>query len=258
MCLAILILMLVHIPLKANDNDQQIGFLDPYIEKLTFGSLKIGGSVAFEYRYADYGEEDSGAGDFDFSNAKLNLSFNQGPFTAQLKYGFYYYDKPGRWVNWLQYAWVDYTFSPDHQVRLGINKVPFGLLPYSSVSWYESLSYYVGLEDDNDLGIKYRGKFGQWDLQLGFYLTDEGSYAGESNDSARYSFDLARDEGAGNQEKNQFNLRLGYNFFHSQAVRAELGFSLQYGQIHNVVTNRDGDHYAFAVHMEGDYAILST
>lgn len=251
--LCILMLMLMGYSANANDKVEQIDFLDPYIDRLTIGPLKIGGSVAFEYRYVDYGNEDIGIGEFDFSRAKLSLSFNHEAYTAQATYGFYYYDSEARWVNWLQYAWVGYTFSPDHQIRIGINKVPFGLLPYSSVNWYESLSYYIGLEDDNDLGIKYMGKFGQWDLQLGYYLQGEGSYTGESNDSARYSFDLAEDEGGANQEKNQFNLRLAYNLIYSPSARAELGFSLQYGQIHNGETHQDGDHYAVAVHMEGDY-----
>ena len=79
----------------------------------------------------------------------------------------------------------------------------------------------------------------------------ESYYTGTSNDSARYSFDLAKDEGVRNREKNQFNLRLAYNYIYNPEVRAELGFSLQYGQVHNSETNRDGDHYAVAVHMEG-------
>jgi hypothetical protein len=121
------------------------------------------------------------------------------------------------------------------------------------VSWYENLSYYVGLTDDNDLGIKYRGKFGLWDLQLAYYLGHEGSYSGESDDSARYSFDVARDAGAANEEKNLFNLRLAYNYTYNTEAKAEWVLSLQYGQIHNVDTNQNGDHYAFALHMDAYY-----
>ncbi len=249
-CSLLLILILLSTPSKADD---QIDFLDPYIEKLTFGPFKIGGSVAFEYRYVDYGEEDTGAGEVDFNRAKISLSFNKGTFSAEALYDFFYYDSSDRWVTWLQYAWINYKFSPDHQVRIGINKVPFGLLPNSSVSWYEGLSYYVGLEDDSDLGIKYTGKFGQWDLHLAYYLMGEGNYTGTSNDSSRYSFDLAKDEGGRNRDKNQFNLRLAYNTIYNPDVRTELGISLQYGQVHNSETNQDGDHYAIAAHMEGDY-----
>jgi hypothetical protein len=248
--LLFLILLLTNIPIKANE---QVDFLDPYIEKLTLGSFKIGGSVVVEYRYADYGTEDTGAGDFDFTRAKISLSYNKGAFSAKALYDFYYYDSSDRWVDWLQYAWLGYNFNSDHQVRVGINLVPFGLLPYSSVSWYENLSYYVGLEDDSDLGIKYMSKLGQWNLQLAYYLTGEGDYTGITNDSARYSFDLAKDEGAANREKNQFNFRLAYDYIYSPKARAEFGVSLQYGQVHNSETNRNGDHYAAAIHMEGNY-----
>jgi hypothetical protein len=100
-CSLLFILMLISTSSKAAD---RIDFLDPYIEKLTLGPFKIGGSIAFEYRYANYGEEDTGVGDFDFSRAKISLSYNKGAFSAQALYDFYYYDSSDQWVDWLQYA----------------------------------------------------------------------------------------------------------------------------------------------------------
>ena len=51
-------------------------------------------------------------------------------------------------------AWIGARIS-EYQLQAGVTKVPFGILPYASHNWFFQLGYYVGLEDDCDLGVKY-------------------------------------------------------------------------------------------------------
>ena len=144
------------------------------------------------------------------------------------------------------------------QGQLGIHQVPFGLQPFASHNFWFSGAYYVGLEDDYDLGIKFLYKPGPWDLSLAFYKNEE---LGNAGDAGRYSVDVIRNadggyagaQAAGNQESNQVNLRAAYHLDHGGFGNTELGLSGQWGQLYNNITKRNGDHWAAAAHMNGDY-----
>ena len=55
----------------------------------------------------------------------------------------------------VKYAYVGYDFTEDWQVHAGITKVPFALA-YNSTTG--SLVYYIGLEDDHDMGVLFKRK----------------------------------------------------------------------------------------------------
>lgn len=177
---------------------------------------------------------------------------------ASLSYRFY------DGTNFLHHGYVGYEFDDRAQIQIGVNRKPFGLLPYASHNWFFSLAYYVGFEDDNDLGAKLIIDRDQWNLQFAYYLREEASYYGDSIDSARYSYDIVETNPgelgyAGvmttrtNQERNQINLRLAYTFEHGEACSTEIGWSGEWGEIRNGTTRRSGDRWACAGHLNGNY-----
>lgn len=121
-------------------------------------------------------------------------------------------------------------------------RVPFGLLPYASHNWFLTMPYYLGLEDDYDIGLKVTHQRENWDIRGAFYKNAEQSFTGSSTSSARYSYDVVGE----NEEVNQGNLRVAYRF-----GAITFGVSGQYGQLYNQATEDLGWHHVGAVHAEG-------
>jgi hypothetical protein len=89
----------------------------------------------------------------------------------------------------LRNAVLAYQVNDRLSFDVGVSRVPFGLLPFASNSWFFGLPYYLGMEDDADFGLRAHWLPGNWDLWLAFYKNSEGSYFGRSLDSARFSYD---------------------------------------------------------------------
>jgi hypothetical protein len=194
----------------------------------------------------------------EFDTIMLGLDASHGQVLTSWQYRFY------DGYNMLHHGYVGYRFDDNSEVQIGVHQKPFGLLPYASHNYFFNLTYYVGLEDDYDLGAKLILDRKPFDLQFAYYLRDEGSYAGDSIDSARYSYDIvdtdASELGAAgvttprtNQERNQLNARLAYTIEHTDVGSTEIGCSAEWGQIRNDTTDRSGDHWAAAVHLNGNY-----
>jgi hypothetical protein len=214
------------------------------------GELKIGGAIRANYVIGDYGSGTGGpsraegdGGNFELDTFRINLDYQNGPVLGKAEYRFY------DGYHFLHTGWLGYAFEDGGKVEVGVNRVPFGPGPYGvSQSWFFDQHYYLGLSDDMDLGVKYSRALGDWRWDLGYYLSDEGSWAGNSRQSARYSYDVVDESGGGYRERHQFNLR-GIYSLEDFAVPTELGFSLQYGQLDSKGAQDDGDHYAASVHM---------
>lgn len=217
--------------------------------------IRIGGAVRVNYNFQDWQENDKERfGEFDFDTFRFNLDGEIKDFILSAEYRFYPQD------DWHapHHAWVGYNFTENLQGQIGIHQVPFGLQPYASHNFWFSGAYYVGLEDDYDLGVKFLYNPEPWGLAVAFYKNEE---LGNAGDAGRYSVDVidnadggfAGAQSAGNEESNQFNLRLTRNFSHGDQGTTELGISGQWGQLYNSVTEDNGDHWAAAVHMNGDY-----
>ncbi len=215
------------------------------VEKLEVGPFKLGGAVRANLFYKDWNHLER----LDLDTVRLNLEFEMQDFIGSAEYRYYYYQDIERSTHMLHHSWLGYRFTESDQIHLGVHQVPFGILPYASHNWFFQLPYYVGLEDDYDLGAKYIHQDDNWNFHLAYYAEDEGHYNGRSNDSARYSYDLVTEGLAQNEEKNQFNLRYAYTWTHSENHASELGVSLQLGQIHNRLTHDDGNQYAVALHL---------
>jgi len=209
------------------------------------GSLKenltIGGAVRVNYSYKEYNKQSkSTLGSLDFELFRLNVTSEIGQFKLFAQYRWYSeFSMP-------EYAYMSFDLTDNSEVQLGLNKVPFGVLPYSSFGYWESILYHLGLEDDNDLGLKYSYADKQWDIDLGFYKNSELSSANH----ARYSFDVVTDaeKSEFNHEVNQFNIRVQKNYSNTN-----LGISLQYGELYNEQTSDTGEHSAYAVHLISSY-----
>lgn len=219
---------------------------------------KIGGGLTFNYMYynwEDYRTANKSGGTLAFEFFKVTLDGELERFPFSVEYRIY----PG--YNLLHHGWFGYRFSPESEIQLGVNLVPFGILPYASHSWYGQVTYCLGLEIDYDTGVKFIYTPGNFDLQLAFYKQDEGNFQGNSTDSARYSYDVVEVDStnstdsylgidSANSETNQGNLRLAYRFGGENPFNIELGGSGQYGQIFNSVTGKNGEHWAGAAHAD--------
>ena len=240
---------------------------------LQIGPVKVGGALRYNYVYRDWaeGQYGSGGGEVDFDTARINLSLDKEQWIGALEYRFYRPEAGSYkwqvdnttsdndyWYSMLHHGWLGYRFDDSSEVHVGVHQVPFGIQPYASHNWFFQLAYYVGLEDDYDLGIKYIKKAAPWTLKLAYYVQDEGHYFGRSNDSARYSYDLVEDPcwdgtSPANEEDGQVNARLTYTLAHGEKGQTEFGLSGQYGLIENGNSGDHGDHYALGLHTNTTY-----
>ncbi|MFT5424646.1 MAG: hypothetical protein ACI89L_002443 [Phycisphaerales bacterium] len=218
------------------------------------GPLRVGGALRYNYSTRDYGSHYQDSGELALDTVRVNLDLDTEHIIGSLEYRYYnerFTDNHD--YHMLKYAWLGWKIDDESQVRAGLTQVPFGIQTYASHSWFFQLPYYVGLEDDYDLGVKLIHDSGPWEFQLAYFANDGGDYTGDSNDSARYSYDLVLEENDGNEEKHQGNAKLAYTFDHSESNTTEIGLSLQYGLVPNKNTGRDGNQWAVAAHLNGTY-----
>lgn len=221
--------------------------------------IRVHGALRTQYSYEDFNasNRDRG-GDIDFDMARINFDGSLGNVLFSGEYRFY------QFMNVIHHGWVGYKFTDYLTTEAGIHQVPFGNLPFNSHNFFFSSNYYLGLEDDYDMGAKILYQRDPWDLQLAFYKNDEqGGVDGfVDNRSDRYSFDVVGfrdpDEGTfadpANEigETNTFNGRLAYKFRHTETYATEVGISGQYGDLHNG-SRSVGDNSAYAAHLNGFY-----
>jgi len=191
--------------------------------------------------------------DLEFDTARGRLGFEAGDWHGSAQYRFYYYKETGRKTHFLHHAWLGYRASEDREIRIGVHQVPFGNLPFNSHSYFFSLAYYLGLEDDYDLGARITERRGPWRFDAAWYFADEGSYFGDSDDSARYSYDVVESDASGNHERHQLNGRVARVVDHGELGESTFGVSLQAGRIPNELTGETGAHIAAALHYNGDF-----
>jgi len=228
--------------------------------------ITVGGAIRSNYNYTSYdeGNKDRG-GDFDFDIFRLNVSGTIGGVSLNGEIRFFDY------MTAIKYAYVGYQFSQNWQVQAGITKVPFGNSPYNSQNYFFSTNYYLGLEDDFDLGIVFKRTIADnWQLDLGFFKNDElGGVDGYvDNRSDRYSYDIVGtrplsagiydpidpdkpENGQPLGEYNTFSGRFAYHFALGE-LKTEVGVSALRGGIHNDVS-RAGSYQAWALHSNSQY-----
>lgn len=222
--------------LKSGENDS-VEASEDYAE--------LGGAFWTNFAWLDYGEtSESRGGDYRFDLFRVDTAGREGNFIWSGQYRWYEY------MNVLHHAWAGYRFAEDTDLAIGISQVPFGIQPYASHSYWFGVPYYLGFEDDYDAGARYRTVNGNWDIQLGYYANPE--YA-NPNVLDRYSFDIVSDGTYNNEEINQGNARIAYNWSRTEDLTVELGISLRGGELYNRDTAATGDHWAAALHFDGEY-----
>ncbi|MCL2908746.1 hypothetical protein [Shewanella aquimarina] len=205
--------------------------------------INIHGAVRVNYAYKDYSEssKDKG-GDFSFDMASLRFDGKLGNWGLKSDYRF------TSGTNYIKYGYAFYDLNPEWQLQMGINQVPFGNRDYISNSYWFGLPYYLGFEDDYDIGVKATFERNGWHTDMAFY---KGAEYGPT-ENKRYAADLYTGTINGteynNEETNQINLRQTYTFEH-QGGTTTLGASLEAGQIYNAKTGNNGDRYAVAAHL---------
>lgn len=211
--------------------------------------LQLSGGVELNYNYDDTSEANqSKGGNGGFSLFHIDLDGQHGDLSFSAAYWWYSY------MDVIHHAWVGYDFSETTQLQLGVTKVPFGILPFTSNSWWFGSNFYVGFEDNYDFGLKWVYDSSPLNLQLAFFKNEEWN---NSSRIERYAYDIVTDEEQANEKTNQFNARIAYTLNHDETSYTEFGLSGQYGQLYNQTTDEMGDHWAGAAHWVGQYAGLS-
>jgi hypothetical protein len=227
------------------------------------GNLKVGGAIRANYIYGDYEKDGSdgpqrgdNGGNFELDTFRVNLDYKRDNILGKVEYRFY------DGYNFLHTGWIGYQFNEQSQVQVGLNRVPFGVGPYGpSNNYFFDMHYYVGLADDMDYGIKYITQFGKLKLDLAYYLMAEVNGRGDTDESARYSYDIV-DEGtpySHYEETHQFNARAIYPVL-ADILPTDIGVSLQYGLLDaDKRFARDTEAYAGAIHSRtqmGNWALM--
>lgn len=212
-------------------------------------SLHVGGAVRYNMLLTSYESDiDANSSQFTWDTWRINAVYdNPNGIGLNFEYRFY----PTFGTHFIKQGWLEYDFSENLQGQLGVTQVPFGNLQYNSHNWWFSLPYYVGLEDDHDMGLKFTHTSDnwQWDFAYFFAAEPEGPVGGSGNfgvgGSGRYSYDVIPNGNTPLTERNQFNVRGAY-----QMGSSEIGASLQYGQLYNSSQEDFSGQFAAALHAD--------
>lgn len=223
------------------------------------GTLTIGGCIRANYVRGDYADDGTdrpqrggNGGSVELDVFRLNVDWEKENWIGATEYRWYNNSNSNGGYHFLHHAWLGYNFDEESQVKVGLNRVPFGVGAYGPAnSWFFDQHFYVGLADDMDLGVKYTRTMDNLTLDLAYYAAAEPNGNGATDDSARYSYDVVDtgDAYSHYRERNQFNVRL-LQTISTNSIPTELGISLQLGQLvagdHSMAD--DTISYAASVH----------
>jgi len=194
---------------------------------------------------------------------RLNIDARTAGIDLSFEYRFYPTSGNSHFIH---HGYLGYGFNDDLYMKLGVSQVPFGITSFASHSYFFQIPYYVGLEDDYDMGINfdYTG-INNLELNFAYFRQPEfngGAKSGLDANASRYSYDITPlsatidpesnaiiTPGATIREINQFNLRAAYNINDN----IEIGASAQTGQIYNDVLEEGEWSTAFAGHLVANY-----
>jgi len=110
----------------------------------------------------------------------------------------------------LKQGWFGYKFNEAEELQVGLTQVPLGIQQYNSHNWFFNLGYYMGLEDDHDMGIKYMNLGEKWEYQIAYFKNAEELNFGDASavSPSRYSYDV----GGNNKKVHQGNIKLLYKW----------------------------------------------
>ena len=209
--------------------------------------VDVGGALRFNYNLSSWKEgQKNRGGDFGYDMFRINFDASYKDLYLDAEYRLYSEAFGG---GFLKQGWVGYRFNEQDEIQVGLSQVPFGIQQYNSHNWFFNLTYYFGLEDDHDMGVKYLHEGDRFEYDLAFYKNaEELTFGGDTESSSnRYSYDVV----GRNKEVNQVNGKLIYKF--GDSIKNRLGISAQYGGLYNLDTRETGSHNGLALHYELDF-----
>ena len=225
------------------------------------GQLKLSGAIRTRYIHKDYvveANEGSKNDDWQLADIKTVLIYENPDWIASLDLRCYQYHRLCDAL-FLKDAWAGYKISNQQRISVGFQSVDFGFGRLWGNSYYETLLNTVGLEDIQNLGMKYQFKDDQYNFILGFYPTDGGNYKGTSKDSSRYSgnFVEADDltQGTDIDEKNMWITRFSRKFElnATENFSTEIGGSYWYSELQNHRTDQHGNRRTWSIFSTTNY-----
>ncbi|NKF49115.1 hypothetical protein G3R49_00810 [Shewanella sp. WXL01] len=209
--------------------------------------INVHGAVRVNYGYKFYSDSSEDKfGDMTFDMMSLKFDGKKGNWGLKSDYRFTSYG------NYMKFGYAYYDYTPEVQVQFGINKVPFANPGYISNSYWFGLPYYLGFEDDHDMGVKATYKKDGWQTDFAFYKNAEYSASENATYSANLYTGTINGTEYNNEETNQLNLRQLYTF-NGDGVTTTAGASVEVGQIYNSKTGNNGSRYAVAAHLDTSF-----
>jgi hypothetical protein len=224
--------------LALNNVSAQKDSIPPY-------SLKIGGALRMNYNVSSWKPDQvARGGDFGYDLFRINVQAEYNRVFLNVEYRLYSTAFGG---GMLKQGWVGYRFKNEKsRIELGLTQVPFGIQQYNSNNWFFNITYYTGLEDDHDMGIKFVHEAERITYHLAFFKNaEELKFSNSASISPnRYSYDVA----GRNKEVNQFNAKVDFKL--GEKKNHVLSVFGQYGGLYNVVVKELGNHYGFGAAFE--------
>jgi hypothetical protein len=227
--------------------------------ELSASPLTVGGAVRFNYVYKSW-QTEYPHGFVGLDTLRLDVKYDDGRLIGSAQYRYYNFPagQGGYTTNFLQHGWAGLRFDDKSELHVGLDKMPFGLAPYASNNFYESIAYYLGFEDTYNLGLSYASRTGPLEWQLAYFPRDGGAYGGGANTASasnRYSFNIVPDDakqgyGTG-QADSERNTLVARGAWHADGpAKVELGLSALAGTIRNG-SGEDSRRRAAAIHFKG-------
>lgn len=191
---------------------------------------------------------------------RMNFSANLSDVILDFEYRFY----PTFNTHFIHHGYLGYNFTENLNMQLGVTRVPFGNLAYNSHSWWFLIPYYLGLEDDYNMGIKFTYDIDEkLNLKTAYFRQSDpagpayGSASFGGPTAGTYSYNVIpgsadiSPEGITSsiRELNQFNLRLEYEVREG----TYLGFSGQVQGLYNSVLDDTEYGNAMAAHLNSNF-----
>ena len=208
--------------------------------------VKLGGAFRFNWQYTDWNQasKDQRSAIF-YDVTRLNMKASYGKIEGAAEYRLYPESAGG---GMLKYGWIAYNLNDKNQIRFGMTSVPLGILPYQSNNFFCNLNYFIGLEDDDDVGITYQYTGEKIQVNAAFFKnSDLLDGEGDSTNTRRFSYDIT----GRTKETNTAVLRFVYKG--GNEFKYEIGASGYVGQAYNIDSHIMNLRYAYAGHAVFDW-----
>jgi hypothetical protein len=230
------------------------------------GALKFDGAIRVWVEALSWNDQRKWTPEFD--TARLGFKYDDGRFLAAGRERFYHYTSrqtgaaKGASMLFNEYLWAGYRFADKGELHVGQERMPFGLLPYASNNFFESMAWYAGYEDTYATGVQYKRTIGALHANVGFFPSDgrhrlswtDSTVELDGLDSVRFSNHLMKSYGR--EERNTAVARLGYTLPVAGGT-TEIGASVLAGRL--AATDpalSSGDRRAGALHVSAAFGPL--